>query len=89
MGCRKDEQDVDGKIKEHAQWCRVRTRIMGRGMGTACYLVNRSLSSAFGGQKLHMRYGLVRNPLLNISKCLVVMLMYMFQRKIGVRWIIN
>jgi hypothetical protein len=30
-GCRKDEQDIDGKNKEHAQRCRVRTRILGRG----------------------------------------------------------
>jgi hypothetical protein len=29
--CRKDEQDTDGKSKEHAQRCRVRTRILGRG----------------------------------------------------------
>jgi hypothetical protein len=31
--CRKDEHDTDGKIKEHAQWCRVRIGIMGRGSG--------------------------------------------------------
>jgi hypothetical protein len=31
--CRKDEYDADGKIKMHAQWCRVRERIMGRGSG--------------------------------------------------------
>jgi transposase InsO family protein len=29
----KDEQDTDGKRKEHAQRCRVRTRILGRGSG--------------------------------------------------------
>jgi hypothetical protein len=29
--CIKDEHEVDGKIKEHDQWCRVRTRILGRG----------------------------------------------------------
>jgi hypothetical protein len=29
--CRKDEQDVDVKIKVHAQWCRVRERILGKG----------------------------------------------------------
>jgi transposase InsO family protein len=57
-------------------------------VGIACYLVNRSPSSALV-EKIHMRYGLVRNPLLNISECLVVMLMYMFQRKIGVSWIIK
>jgi transposase InsO family protein len=31
--CRKDEHDTDGKSKVHAQWCRVRERIMGRGSG--------------------------------------------------------
>jgi len=30
---RKNEQDVDGKGKKHAQWCRVRTGILGRGGG--------------------------------------------------------
>jgi hypothetical protein len=30
---RKDEKNVDGKIKVHAQWCRVREIIMGRGSG--------------------------------------------------------
>jgi hypothetical protein len=39
--------------------------------------------------KLHTRYGLERNPLFNILECLVLMLMYMFQRKIGVSWIIS
>jgi len=28
---RKNEQDVDGKGKKHAQWCRVRIGILGRG----------------------------------------------------------
>jgi hypothetical protein len=31
--CKKNEHNVDGKIKVHAQWCRVRTRIMGKGSG--------------------------------------------------------
>jgi hypothetical protein len=31
--CRKDEKDTDGKSKEHAQWCRVRIGILGRGSG--------------------------------------------------------
>jgi hypothetical protein len=45
--CRKDEHDVDGKSKEHAQWCWVRTRNSRQeAVGTACYLVNRSPSSA-------------------------------------------
>jgi transposase InsO family protein len=43
-------------------------------MGSACYLVNQSPSSALD-VKLHMRYGLERNPLFNILECLVVMLM--------------
>jgi len=30
---KKNEQDVDGKGKKHAQWCRVRTGILGRGGG--------------------------------------------------------
>jgi hypothetical protein len=55
-------------------------------VGTTCYLVNRSSSLALM-IKLHTRYGLERNPLLNILECLVVMLMYMFQNKIGVSWI--
>jgi hypothetical protein len=32
-------------------------------------------------------YGLERNPLLNVLECLILMLMYMFQSKIGVSWI--
>ena len=39
--------------------------------------------------QLHTRYGLEINPLFNILECLVVMLMYMFQRKIRVSWIIK
>jgi hypothetical protein len=31
--CRKYEQDANGKIKVHAQWCWVRARIMSRGSG--------------------------------------------------------
>eukprot|EP00253_Pinus_taeda_P020988 PITA_20988 len=31
--CRKNEQDVDENGKKHAQWCRVRTGILGRGGG--------------------------------------------------------
>jgi hypothetical protein len=31
--CRKDEQEIDGKIKVQTQWCRVRTRFLGRGSG--------------------------------------------------------
>ena len=46
--CGKDEQDIDGKGKVHAEWCRDRARILGRGSGTACYLVNRSPSSVLG-----------------------------------------
>ena len=30
---RKNELDVDGKGKKYAQWCQVRTRILGRGSG--------------------------------------------------------
>jgi hypothetical protein len=30
---RKDEHDTDGKRKEHAQRCQVRTRVLGRGSG--------------------------------------------------------
>ena len=30
---KKDEQDVDGKSKVHAQWFQVREIIMGRGSG--------------------------------------------------------
>jgi len=33
MSCRKNEQDIDGKGKKHAQWCRVRIGILGRGNG--------------------------------------------------------
>jgi hypothetical protein len=43
--CRKDEKEADGKGKVHAQWFHVREIILGRGSGTACYLVNISLSS--------------------------------------------
>jgi hypothetical protein len=38
-------------------------------------------------KKFDMRYGLKRIPLFNILECLVVMLMYMFQKRIGVSWI--
>jgi len=31
--CRKNEQDVDGNGEKHAQCCRVRIRILGRGSG--------------------------------------------------------
>jgi hypothetical protein len=31
--CRKDEQDADGKRNVHAQWCRDREIILGRGSG--------------------------------------------------------
>jgi hypothetical protein len=31
--CRKDEHDTDGKSMKHAQWCRVRTIILGRDSG--------------------------------------------------------
>jgi hypothetical protein len=31
--CRKDEHDIDGKNKDHAQWCWDRERILGRGSG--------------------------------------------------------
>ena len=53
-------------------------------VGIACYLVNRSPSSTLNEKTPH-RYGLLGNPLFNILECLVVMLMYMFQRRIGVR----
>jgi hypothetical protein len=46
--CKKDEQDIDGKSKVHAQWCRVRARILPEAVGIACYLVNRSPSSVLG-----------------------------------------
>jgi hypothetical protein len=36
-----------------------------------------------------MRHALVRNPLLNILECFFVMLIYVFQRKIRVSWIIK
>jgi hypothetical protein len=55
-------------------------------VGTACYLVNRSPSSALG-ERLHKRYGLVRNLLSHILRYLAAMHMFMFQRKIGVSWI--
>ena len=51
--CRKDEQDTDGKSKEHAQRCRFRTRILGRGSESTCYLVNRSPSSALDDKTPH------------------------------------
>jgi hypothetical protein len=44
--CRKDEHDADGKIKVHAQWCRLGKEFWVEAVGTACYLVNRSPSSA-------------------------------------------
>jgi hypothetical protein len=50
-------------------------------VGIACYLVNRSPSSVLD-ERLHKRYGLVRNLLSHISRYLVVMHMFMFQRKI-------
>jgi hypothetical protein len=49
-----DEQDTDGKIKEHAQQCRVRTRIPWvEAVGIACYLVNRSSSSVLQDKTPH------------------------------------
>jgi transposase InsO family protein len=35
--------DVDGKIKVHAQWCRVRERILGRGSGY-CMLASQHIT---------------------------------------------
>jgi hypothetical protein len=49
-------------------------------VGTACYLVNKSPSSALD-DIIHKRYGMVRNLLSHISRCFVVMHMFMFQRK--------
>jgi hypothetical protein len=40
---RKDEPNIDGKIKEHDQWCRVRTRILGQGSGY-CILPSKSIT---------------------------------------------
>jgi hypothetical protein len=57
-------------------------------VGTTCYLVNRSPSSVLDDKTPHEVWT-GKKPLLNILECLVVMLMYMFQRKIGVSWIIK
>jgi hypothetical protein len=56
--CTKDEQDTDGKRNEHAQRCRARIGIVGRGSGY----------NMLPGQSI------------------TFMIMYMFQWKIGLRW---
>ena len=74
-----------------------RSMLNGAGLGqefwaeavsTSCYLVNRSPSSALDDTTPHEVWS-GKKPLFNILECLVVMLMYMFQRKIGVSWIIK
>ena len=40
--CTKNEQDVDGKGKKHAQWCRLGQEFWAEVVDIACYLVNRS-----------------------------------------------
>jgi hypothetical protein len=84
--CRKDEHDTDGKIGACSKVPKLGHEFLAEAVGKTCYLVNRSSSSTLM-IKLHTRYGLERNPLLNMLECLVVMLMYMFQNKIGVSWI--
>ena len=60
-------------------------------MGTACYLVNMSPSSMLVEKTPHEVWtgNLLRNHLFNILDFLVVMLIYMFQRKIRLNWIIK
>ena len=45
--CRKNEQDIDGKGKKHAQWCRVRIGILGRGSGDSMLPDQQITSSVF------------------------------------------
>jgi transposase InsO family protein len=52
MVMEKSRSMLSGVELEHELWAEA--------VGNACYLVNRSTSSAL---RLHMRYGLVRNPL--------------------------
>jgi hypothetical protein len=71
----------------HAQWCRDRARILGRGSGY-CMLSSQHITLiSIGVTRLHKRYGLVRNLLSHILRYLAAMHMFMFQRKIGVSWI--
>jgi len=41
--CKKNEQDIGGKGKKHAQWCRVRIGILGRG-GGHCMLLGQQVT---------------------------------------------
>jgi hypothetical protein len=59
---------------------------MGRGSGYCMLLGKSSPTSTLVDKTLHEAWT-SKNPLLNISNFLVVMLMCMFQRKIGVSWI--
>jgi len=57
-------------------------------MDIACYLVNHSPTSSIVDKTLH-EICTSKIPLLNISKLLVGIIMFMFQGKIGVREIIK
>jgi len=41
--CKKNEQDIDGKGEEYAQWCRLSIIILGRGSGY-CMLLGKSIT---------------------------------------------
>jgi hypothetical protein len=78
--CKKDEHDVDGKARCMLSGVRLGKEFWAEAVGVACYLVTRSPSSALD-DKTPQEVWTGKKPSLTHLKVLVVMPMFMFQRK--------